>query len=66
MRIAGERTRIAFVEMDETDTGKLGCQRLADVLKRLRGQAKKHYEELAVQEAADVANGSTNGSGAGT
>ncbi len=35
---------------------------LADVLKRLRNQAKKHYEELAVQEAALSAS---NGSGAG-
>jgi len=39
--------------------GILDIERLADVLKRLRGQAKKHYEELAIQEAADLANGST-------
>ncbi len=44
--------------------GILDIELLADVLKRLRGQAKKHYEELAIQEAADIANGSTNGSGA--
>ena len=45
--------------------GILDIERLADVLKRLRGQAKKHYEQLAVQEAAlSEANGS-NGSGAG-
>jgi osmoprotectant transport system ATP-binding protein len=32
--------------------GILDIERLADVLKRLRGLAKKHYEDLAVQEAA--------------
>jgi hypothetical protein len=32
--------------------GILDIERLADVLKRLRGKAKKHYEDLAVQEAA--------------
>jgi osmoprotectant transport system ATP-binding protein len=45
--------------------GILDIERLADVLKRLRSQAKKHYEELAVQEAADLASGSNNESGAG-
>ncbi len=45
--------------------GILDIEVLADVLKRLRGQAKKHYEQLAVQEAElSEANGS-NGSGAG-
>ncbi len=45
--------------------GILDIEVLADVLKRLRGQAKKHYEQLAVQEAElSQANGS-NGSGAG-
>ena len=42
--------------------GILDIEVLADVLKRLRSQAKKHYEELAVQEAALTAS---NGSGAG-
>lgn len=37
--------------------GILDIEALADVLKRLRGQAKKHYEALAVQEAALAANG---------
>ncbi|MGB0114336.1 MAG: betaine/proline/choline family ABC transporter ATP-binding protein, partial [Ilumatobacteraceae bacterium] len=32
--------------------GILDIEALADVLKRLRGQAKKHYEDLAVKEAA--------------
>ena len=41
--------------------GILDIEVLADVLKRLRSQAKKHYEELAVQEAALTAS---NGSGA--
>ena len=41
--------------------GILDIERLADVLKRLRSQAKKHYEALAVQEAADLANGSGAG-----
>jgi osmoprotectant transport system ATP-binding protein len=41
--------------------GILDIEVLADVLKRLRSQAKKHYEQLAVQEAALT----TNGSGAG-
>jgi hypothetical protein len=35
------------------------------VLKRLRSQAKKHYEQLAVQEAELTAAGGSNGSGAG-
>ena len=45
--------------------GILDIELLADVLKRLRSQAKKHYEELAIQEAAvmDSSIGSTNGSG---
>ena len=42
--------------------GILDIEVLADVLKRLRSQAKKHYEDLAVQEAALSAS---NGSGAG-
>ena len=41
--------------------GILDIERLADVLKRLRSQAKKHYEELAIQEAADLGNGSAVG-----
>ena len=46
--------------------GILDIERLADVLKRLRGQAKKHYEQLAVQEAEiNRSNGSSNGSEAG-
>ena len=42
--------------------GILDIEVLADVLKRLRSQAKKHYEDLAVQEAA---LSTSNGSGAG-
>jgi osmoprotectant transport system ATP-binding protein len=42
--------------------GILDIEVLADVLKRLRSQAKKHYDELAVHEAALTAS---NGSGAG-
>lgn len=42
--------------------GILDIEVLADVLKRLRSQAKKHYEKLAVQEAALA---DTDGSGAG-
>ena len=46
--------------------GILDIERLADVLKRLRGQAKKHYEQLAVQEAEiNRSNGSSSGSEAG-
>lgn len=46
--------------------GILDIERLADVLKRLRSQAKKHYEDLAVRDAAALAaNGASNGSGAG-
>ena len=42
--------------------GILDIERLADVLKRLRGQAKKHYEQLAVQEAEiNRSNGSEAG-----
>jgi osmoprotectant transport system ATP-binding protein len=44
--------------------GILDIERLADVLKRLRSQAKKHYEELAVQEAAEIAKGAASGNGA--
>ena len=44
--------------------GILDISVLADVLKRLRSQAKKHYEQLAVQEAQLNAAGG-NGSGAG-
>ena len=33
--------------------GILDIERLADVLKRLRSQAKKHYEDIAAGEAAD-------------
>jgi len=42
--------------------GILDIEVLADVLKRLRGQAKKHYEQLAVQEAELNAS---DGSGVG-
>jgi hypothetical protein len=44
--------------------GILDIEVLADVLKRLRSQAKKHYEQLAVQEAQfNVSNGSGAGHG---
>jgi osmoprotectant transport system ATP-binding protein len=42
--------------------GILDIEVLADVLKRLRSQAKKHYEQLAVQEAALNATNGTVGS----
>ncbi|MFN3258835.1 MAG: betaine/proline/choline family ABC transporter ATP-binding protein [Ilumatobacter sp.] len=50
--------------------GILDIERLADVLKRLRSQAKKHYEQLAVAEAAEAAEvlagaGGTGSNGAG-
>ena len=45
--------------------GILDIEVLADVLKRLRAQAKKHYEQLAVQEAALAAANGSNGPGTG-
>ena len=45
--------------------GILDIEVLADVLKRLRGQAKKHYEQLAVQEAELSGSAGSNGSVAG-
>ena len=45
--------------------GILDIEVLADVLKRLRGQAKKHYEQLAVQEAELSGSNGSNGSVAG-
>jgi len=44
--------------------GILDIERLADVLKRLRSQAKKHYEQLAAHEA-ELNAASGNGSEAG-
>jgi hypothetical protein len=45
--------------------GILDIERLADVLKRMRSEAKKHYEQLAVQEAELTASGGSNRSEAG-
>ena len=43
--------------------GILDIEKLADVLKRLRSQAKKHYEQLAVQEASIAADSNSSNGG---
>lgn len=45
--------------------GILDIERIADVLKRLRSQAKKHYDELAVHEAELDGSNISSGSGVG-
>jgi osmoprotectant transport system ATP-binding protein len=50
-----------IVDKDDTYQGIVDIEQLADVLKRLRSQAQKHYEELAAHEAGSNGAGQATG-----